>query len=69
MPPGGSRGEERACSRGRSLGFKMNLRLVPADTLYTKSCGGPSQNVALCPSVGWFPDDDTTHDLNYTSIK
>jgi peptide/nickel transport system substrate-binding protein len=38
------------------LGFKMNLRLVPADTLYTKFCGVPSQNVAICPSVGWFRD-------------
>jgi peptide/nickel transport system substrate-binding protein len=38
------------------LGFKMNLRLVPADTLYTRFCGVPSQNVAICPSVGWFRD-------------
>jgi peptide/nickel transport system substrate-binding protein len=38
------------------LGFKMNLRLVPADTLFTKFCGVPSQNVAVCPNVGWFRD-------------
>jgi peptide/nickel transport system substrate-binding protein len=38
------------------LGFKMNLRLVPADTLFTKFCNVPSQNVAICPSVGWFRD-------------
>jgi peptide/nickel transport system substrate-binding protein len=38
------------------LGFKLNLRLVPADTLFTKFCGVPSQNVAICPNVGWFRD-------------
>jgi peptide/nickel transport system substrate-binding protein len=38
------------------LGFKMNLRLVPADTLFTRFCGVPAQKVAICPSVGWFRD-------------
>jgi peptide/nickel transport system substrate-binding protein len=38
------------------LGFKLNLRLVPADTLFTKFCGVPSQKVAVCPNVGWFRD-------------
>jgi peptide/nickel transport system substrate-binding protein len=38
------------------LGFKLNLRLVPVDTLFTKFCGVPSQKVAICPSVGWFRD-------------
>jgi peptide/nickel transport system substrate-binding protein len=38
------------------LGFKMTLRLVPADTLFTKFCGVPSQNIAVCPNVGWFRD-------------
>jgi peptide/nickel transport system substrate-binding protein len=38
------------------LGFKVNLRLVPVDTLFTKFCGVPSQKVAICPNVGWFRD-------------
>jgi peptide/nickel transport system substrate-binding protein len=38
------------------LGFKMNFRIVPQDTLYTKFCGVPKQQVAVCPNVGWFKD-------------
>ena len=39
-----------------ALGFKLNFRIVPQDTLYTKFCGVPSQKVAICPNVGWFKD-------------
>jgi peptide/nickel transport system substrate-binding protein len=38
------------------LGFKLNFREVPQDTLYTKFCGVPKQKVAICPNVGWFKD-------------
>jgi peptide/nickel transport system substrate-binding protein len=38
------------------LGFKLNFRIVPQDTLYTKFLGVPSQKVALGPNVGWFKD-------------
>jgi peptide/nickel transport system substrate-binding protein len=38
------------------LGFKLNFRIVPQDTLYTKFCSVPSTNVATCPNVGWFKD-------------
>jgi peptide/nickel transport system substrate-binding protein len=38
------------------LGFKLNFRIVPQDTLYTKFCGVPKANVAICPNVGWFKD-------------
>jgi peptide/nickel transport system substrate-binding protein len=38
------------------LGFKLNFRIVPQDTLYTKFCGVPKQNIAICPNVGWFKD-------------
>jgi peptide/nickel transport system substrate-binding protein len=40
----------------QDLGFKLNFRIVPQDTLYTKFCGVPSQKVAVCPNVGWFKD-------------
>jgi peptide/nickel transport system substrate-binding protein len=39
-----------------SLGFKLNFRIVPQDTLYTKFCGVPKAKVAVCPNVGWFKD-------------
>jgi peptide/nickel transport system substrate-binding protein len=38
------------------LGFKLNFRKVPQDTLYTKFCGVPKAKVAICPNVGWFKD-------------
>lgn len=40
----------------QQLGFKLNFRIVPQDTLYTKFCSVPSTNVATCPNVGWFKD-------------
>lgn len=39
-----------------ALGFKLNFKEVPQDTLYTKFCGVPSAKVAICPNVGWFKD-------------
>jgi peptide/nickel transport system substrate-binding protein len=38
------------------LGFKLRLRLVPQDTMFTKFCNVPSQNVAICASASWFKD-------------
>jgi peptide/nickel transport system substrate-binding protein len=38
------------------LGFKLNFRSVPQDTLYTKFCGVPKAKVVICPNVGWFKD-------------
>jgi peptide/nickel transport system substrate-binding protein len=41
------------------LGFKLKLRPVTHDTMYTKFCNVPSQKVPICPSTGWakdFPD-------------
>ena len=39
------------------LGFKLNFRIVPQDTLYTKFCGVPQgRRSAICPNVGWFKD-------------
>jgi peptide/nickel transport system substrate-binding protein len=39
-----------------ALGFKLNFRVVPHDTMYTKFCDEPSSKVAICPNVGWFKD-------------
>jgi len=38
------------------LGFKLNFRIVPQDTLYTKFLSVPKAKVALGPNVGWFKD-------------
>ncbi len=38
------------------LGFKIRLRLVTQDAMYTKYCNVPAANVAICPNVGWFKD-------------
>jgi peptide/nickel transport system substrate-binding protein len=39
-----------------SMGFKLNFRIVPQDSLYTKFCSEPDAKVAICPNVGWFKD-------------
>ena len=38
------------------LGFKVRLRLVTQDSMYTKFCNVPSAKVAVCPNVGWLKD-------------
>jgi peptide/nickel transport system substrate-binding protein len=38
------------------LGFKLNFRQVPQDTLYTRFCNVPSTDWVICPNVGWFRD-------------
>ena len=38
------------------MGFKLNYRKVPQDTLYTKFCGIPKSDYVICPNVGWFKD-------------
>ena len=38
------------------LGFKVRLRLVTQDAMYTKFCNVPEAEVDVCPNVGWFKD-------------
>ena len=38
------------------LGFKLRLRLVAQDTMFTKFCNVPKQNVAICANASWFKD-------------
>jgi peptide/nickel transport system substrate-binding protein len=40
----------------QQLGFQLNFRIVPQDTLYTKFLGVPKQKVVFGPNVGWFKD-------------
>ena len=50
------------------LGFKVRLRLVTQDAMYTKFCNVPSADVAICPNYGWlkdFADGQTFLDPTY----
>jgi peptide/nickel transport system substrate-binding protein len=50
------------------LGFKINLRPVTHDTMYTKFCNVPKAAVPICPSVGWqkdFPDPQSMLDPTF----
>jgi peptide/nickel transport system substrate-binding protein len=38
------------------LGFKVTLRLVNTNTMYTRYCNTPAAKVAVCPNVGWIAD-------------
>ena len=40
----------------KELGFKLNFRKVPQDTLYTRFCNVPESGYVICPNVGWFRD-------------
>jgi peptide/nickel transport system substrate-binding protein len=52
----GKKTAEVAQAQFESLGFKIKFRAVPQDTLYTKFCNVPAQNIAICPNVGFFKD-------------
>ena len=38
------------------LGFKLNFRIVPQDTLYTKFCDVPKRRSRSARTSGWFKD-------------
>ena len=38
------------------LGFKIRLRLITQDAMYTRFCNSPPANVAICPNVSWGKD-------------
>jgi len=38
------------------MGFKINLKLVTQDAMYTKFCNSPPAKVVICPNVGWLKD-------------
>ena len=47
---------EVAKAQLEKLGFKVNLRTVPQDAVYTEWCQVPAKKVAVCGSAGWFKD-------------
>jgi peptide/nickel transport system substrate-binding protein len=52
----GKKSAEVAANQFEKLGFKLNFRIVTQDALYTKFCGVPKAQVAICPNVGFFKD-------------
>jgi peptide/nickel transport system substrate-binding protein len=38
------------------LGFKVDMKYVTRDAMYTKYCQVPRDQPAICPSVGWLKD-------------
>jgi peptide/nickel transport system substrate-binding protein len=47
---------EVAKAQLEKMGFKVRLRLVPQDAVYTDWCQVPSKKVAMCAGAGWFKD-------------
>ena len=47
---------EVAKAQLEKLGFKVRLRTVPQDAVYTEWCQQPAKKVAVCGSGGWFKD-------------
>ena len=47
---------EVAKAQLEKLGFKIKLRLVPQDAVYTEYCQVPKKKVAVCGGAGWFKD-------------
>lgn len=38
------------------LGFKVTIKAVPQQTMYSKFCGYVKAKVTVCPTAGWLPD-------------
>jgi peptide/nickel transport system substrate-binding protein len=47
---------EVAVAQFAKLGFKVNMKYVTRDSMYTKFCQIPKSQPAVCPSVGWLKD-------------
>jgi peptide/nickel transport system substrate-binding protein len=52
----GAKTAEVAKEQLEKMGFKIRLRQVTHDAMYTKFCNVPSAKVAICPNVGWLKD-------------
>jgi peptide/nickel transport system substrate-binding protein len=52
----GSKTAEVAKEQFERLGFKVRMRQVTHESMYTKFCNVPKADVAICPNVGWLKD-------------
>ena len=51
------------------LGFKLKLRIVPQDALYSKFCNVPAQKIAICTNVGFFRDFNDGQAVLYSTFN
>jgi peptide/nickel transport system substrate-binding protein len=47
---------EVAAAQFRRMGFRVRLRTVPADAVYTEYCQRPDLKLFSCGAAGWFKD-------------
>jgi peptide/nickel transport system substrate-binding protein len=47
---------EVAVAQFAKLGFKVDMKYVTRDSMYTKFCQVPTNQPDVCPSVGWLKD-------------
>jgi peptide/nickel transport system substrate-binding protein len=47
---------EVATQQFAKLGFKVDMKFVTRDSMYTKFCQVPAEEPDICPSVGWLKD-------------
>jgi peptide/nickel transport system substrate-binding protein len=47
---------EVATQQFAKLGFKVDMKFVTRDSMYTKFCQVPAEQPDICPSVGWLKD-------------
>jgi peptide/nickel transport system substrate-binding protein len=45
-----------AAAQFRRMGFRVRLRTVPADAVYTEYCQNPQLRLFTCGAAGWFKD-------------
>src|SRR3712207_6166405 len=47
---------EVAVAQFAKLGFRVDMKYVTRDSMYTKFCQVPTNQPDICPSVGWLKD-------------
>ena len=60
---------EVAKAQLEKLGFKIRLRTVPQDAVYTEWCQVPAKKVAMCGGAGWFKDFDDPQSMLEPTFK
>jgi peptide/nickel transport system substrate-binding protein len=65
----GKAGAEVAKAQLEKLGFKIRLRSVPQDAVYTEWCQQPAKKVAICASGGWFKDFNDPQSMLENTFK
>jgi peptide/nickel transport system substrate-binding protein len=65
----GNQTAQVAAGQLEKMGFKLNYRKMPQDTLYTKFTGVPKSNYGIVANVGWFKDFNDPQSLLEPTFK